>query len=42
MRRAARDADGRLTLRGAHPSARVVDDPEQIAAAEQRLGVAKP
>jgi hypothetical protein len=34
------DAAGLLTLRGAHPSARVVHDPAQAAAAEQRLGVA--
>jgi hypothetical protein len=38
----ARDAEGLVTLRGAHPSARVVRDPEQVAAAEQRLGIAKP
>jgi hypothetical protein len=34
----ARDADAQLTLRAAHPSARVVSDPDQVAAAEQRLG----
>jgi hypothetical protein len=32
------DADSVLTLTGAHPSARVVHDAEQAAAAEQRLG----
>jgi hypothetical protein len=31
-----------LTLRGAHPSARVVHDPAQLDAARQRLGLAKP
>jgi hypothetical protein len=36
----ASNAQGLLTLRGAHPSARVVHDPAQTAAAEQRLGVA--
>jgi len=34
------DASGLTTLRGAHPSARVVRDPDQVAAAEQRLGFA--
>jgi hypothetical protein len=33
------DADRLLTLTGAHPSARVVDDPEQVGAAERRLDV---
>jgi hypothetical protein len=37
----AREAAGLTTLRGAHPSARVVDDPDEVAAAEQRLGAAK-
>jgi hypothetical protein len=35
------NADTLLTLTGAHPSARVVDDPEQSAAAERRLIPAK-
>ena len=30
-------ADELLTLTGAHPSARVVDDPAQVEAARQRL-----
>jgi hypothetical protein len=34
-------ASGLTTLRGAHPTARVVRDPDQAAAAEQRLGIAK-
>jgi hypothetical protein len=38
----ARDAGELVTLRGAHPSARVVHDPAQAAAAQQRLGLAKP
>ena len=33
----AGDAAGLTTLRGAHPSARVVYDPDQVAAAQQRL-----
>jgi hypothetical protein len=37
----ARDAAGLTTLRGAHPSARVVDDPDQVAAAQERLGGGK-
>ena len=36
------DAAGLVTLRGAHPTAHVVDDPDQVVAAEQRLGVGKP
>jgi hypothetical protein len=38
----ARDAGGQVTLRGAHPSARVVRDPAQVTAALRRLGLAKP
>jgi hypothetical protein len=38
----ARDAAGQVTLRGAHPSARVVRDPQQVAGALRRLGLAKP
>jgi hypothetical protein len=37
----ARDAAGLTSLRGAHPSAPVVDDPDQVAAAQERLGAAK-
>ncbi|HEX6745470.1 MAG TPA: hypothetical protein VF087_14680 [Solirubrobacteraceae bacterium] len=36
------DADRLLTLTGAHPTARVVHDPAQVAAAEQRLLPPKP
>lgn len=35
------DADQLLTLRGAHPTARVVRDPARVAAAERRLLPAK-
>jgi hypothetical protein len=35
-------ADNVLTLTGAHPSARVVRDPAQAAAAAQRLGASNP
>ena len=31
-----------VTLRGAHPTARVVSDAAQVDAAQQRLGLAKP
>jgi hypothetical protein len=36
-----RGSAGLTTLRGAHPTARVVDDPDRVAAAEQRLGILK-
>jgi hypothetical protein len=34
-------ADALLTLTGAHPSARVVDDPAQVEAATERLAPAE-
>jgi hypothetical protein len=36
------DPAGLVTLRGAHPSARVVHDPAQVDAEDRRLGLAKP
>jgi hypothetical protein len=36
------DTDRLLTLTGAHPTARVVHDPAQVAAAQRRLEPPKP
>jgi hypothetical protein len=38
----ASDSDELLTLTGAHPTARVVHDPAQVAAAQRRLEPPKP